>query len=596
MRASERIEAAQLTDYVGVLRRRWWIIAGVTLIGLAASVGYTVRAHKEYTATAAVEVNPTAVDNAQQQAGAAKTVVNMDNESQLVQSATVTALAAKLLHSPLTPAQLSSRISVTVPPNSQLLEVSCSYSPPAAAAACANAVAAAYLQNRAATATSQINSEIAQLNQQAQSLLNDIAALKIKMNSLPPNSPTAAGDSALSSEDTAKLHTLASEEATLEAGLGSSASSYIATKAVPPTKPSSPEKKLVLPSGTMVGLLVGLVIAIGVDRRGKLLRSDSDLDQLDLPILLDMPRLKLRPQLALASPRSKAGRGYNELAHIVTTILGDGRHILLVAGTAPGPGTGVVAANLAAVITRTYADATLVCADPAAVEPRLLGLRDGSGLAEVLAGRATVDEVARQAEEIPQLEVVGPGMDRTVALYDMRHDAAERLVGGLRQRSGYVVMEAQASGESPDAFALGPFVDSALIVVEMQRTSKADLVDCMKHFELLRVPVLGAVVLPRLQGGPAGPGPQAQASEPRVPSRPRADVRPQPPAADPADSESGADRAKLAGRRTTSDLSRPGGPGVQGKQGRLSPVTRGNGSRSGSDDVAGEPADQLRGM
>jgi capsular polysaccharide biosynthesis protein len=586
------MEAAQLTDYVGVLRRRWWIIVGAALIGLAASVGYTVHAHKEYTATAAVEVNPTAVDNAQQQAGAAKTVVNMDNESQLVQSATVTALAAKILHSPLTPAQLSSHISVTVPANSQLLEISCSDSPPTAAAACANAVAAAYLQNRAATATSQINSEIAQLNREAQGLLNDIATLKIKINSLPPNSPTAAGDSALSADDTAKLHTLASEQATLETELGSSDSSYVATKAVPPTKASSPEKKLVLPSGTMVGLLIGLLIAVGVDRRDKLLRTDSYLDQLDLPILLNMPRLNLKPQLALASPRSKVGRSYNELAQMVTTVLGDGRHILLVAGTASGSSAGVLTANLAAAITRAYADTTLVCADPAAVEPSMFGLRDGPGLAEVVAGSKTVDEVARQVDEIPQLDVVGPGLDRTAALYDMRHDAAERLVGGLRRRSGYVVMEAQASGESPDAFALGPFADSALIVVEMQRTRKGDLADCMKRFEMLRVPVLGAVVLPRLQGRPAA---QTPAREPRA-SRPRVDVRSQPTAPDPGDSESGADRGKLAGQRATAALSRHSNPGVEEKQDRHNPLNRGNGSRSGSDDVAGEPADQVGGM
>ncbi|MFZ0045041.1 MAG: Wzz/FepE/Etk N-terminal domain-containing protein [Streptosporangiaceae bacterium] len=592
-RASERTEGAQLTDYVGLLRRRWWIIVAATLIGLAASVGYTVHAHKEYTATAGVEVNPTAVNNAEQQAGAAKTAVNMDNESQLVQSATVAALAAKILHSSLTPAQLDTHISVIIPPNSQLLEISCSDSPSSAAAACANAVAAAYLQNRAATATSQINSEIAQLNREAQGLLNDIAGLKIKMNSLPPNSPTAAGDSALSADDTAKLHTLASEQATLETELGSSGSSYVATKATPPTKPSSPEKKLVLPSGTMVGLLIGLLIAIGVDRRDKLLRSDKYLDELDLPILLNMPGLNLRPQLALASPRSKVGRSYNELAQMVTTVLGDGRHILLVAGTASGPGAGVLAANLAAVITRTYADTTLVCADPAAVEPTLFGLRDGSGLAEVIAGSATVDEVARQVADIPELEVVGPGLDRTVALYDIRHEAAERLAGGLRARSGYVVMEAQASGDSPDAYTLGPLVDSALLVVEMQRTRKSDLADCMKRLEMLRVPVLGAVVLPRLQGRPAA---RTQASEPRVPSRPHPGMRSQPTAPGLDDSESGADGGKLAGRRPTAALSRPGDPGVQEKQDRHNPISKGNGSGSGSDDVAGEPADQVRGM
>ena len=450
MRASERMEPAELTDYVGVLRRRWWIILILTLVGIAASVAYVLVAPKSYTATAGVEVNPTAVNNTQQQAGAAKADVNMDNEAQLAQSATVATIAAKLLHSPLAPDALTSHVSVVVPPNSQLLEISCSASTAADAARCANDFAAAYLQNRTANATSQINSELAQLNAEAKSLLSQIAALKIKINNLPPNDPSAAGDSALSSEDSAKLHTLASQEATLQAELGSSQASYVATKAIPPAKPSSPSKKLVLPSGTIVGILLGLMVAVVVDRRDKLVRSDSFLDrQLDLPILLDMPQLKLKPQQSLASPRSKAGRAISELAHTITSMLGDGNHIVLVAGTASGPGGGVIAANLAAAITRTYADAMLVCANlQAAVEPALLGLGEGRGLAEVLTGSATVDEVARRPAEIPRLEVIGPGLDRTVGLYDMRHDIGERFASALRQRASYVVIEAQAGGVS----------------------------------------------------------------------------------------------------------------------------------------------------
>ena len=150
-----------------------------------------------------------------------------------------------------------------------------------------------------------------------------------------------------------------------------------------------------------------------------------------------------------------------KLAHTVTSILGDGSHILLVAGTAPGPGVGVIAANLSAAITRTYADATLVCADlSAAAEPYLFGLRDGPGLAEVLTGTATADEVRQPVVEIPRLEVIGPGMDKErSALYDIRHDVAERLASSLRQRGlrGY---GGTGVRESPDGFALAPFVDA----------------------------------------------------------------------------------------------------------------------------------------
>jgi capsular polysaccharide biosynthesis protein len=609
--ASERTEPAELTDYAGVLRRRWWIITCLTLVGIAASAAYLLLAPKAYTATAGVEVNPTAVNSSsQQQAGAAKTAVNMDNESQLAQSATVAAIAVKLLHSPLTPSELSSHISVSIPPNSQLLEISCTASSATEAATCANAIADAYLQNRTATATKQINSEIAQLNVEAKSLLSQIADLKIKMNSLPPNDPTAAGDAALSAEDSAKLHTLASEEAVLQAELGSSSSSYVATKATPPTKPSSPSKKLVLPSGTIVGLLLGLMLAVVVDRRDKLVRSESYLDrQLDLPILLNMPRLKLKPQVALATSRSRAGRACSELAHTVTTILGNGNHIVMIASTAPGPGAGVVAANFAAAVTRTYSDATLVCADLRdAVEPQLFGVREGPGLAEVLTGSARVNDVARQSAEIPRLEVIGPGLDETVVLYEMRHDTGDRLARSLRQRAGYVVIEAPTAGESPDAFALAPFVDAVIVVVEMQRTTRADLAACMKHFEMLRVPVLGGVVLPKFPARSvtqAHRGSQPEPAQPRDPAaRPRPDSRSQSRTPEPI-GPSSADKARPPQPTAEPQPPIPLDPiplpsldslGAQEKEARHHPTSKDQGTRSAPEAAPEESAGTARGM
>jgi uncharacterized protein involved in exopolysaccharide biosynthesis len=46
----------QLADYTGTLRRRWWLIVAVAIIGTLGAVGYFKTAHKVYTATASVYV------------------------------------------------------------------------------------------------------------------------------------------------------------------------------------------------------------------------------------------------------------------------------------------------------------------------------------------------------------------------------------------------------------------------------------------------------------------------------------------------------------------------------------------------------------
>ena len=497
-------DSLELADYLRVLRRRWWIIVGLTCLGIAVSAAYVVVAPKVYSATAAVEVTGPSNQGAQQTAGAAKTAVNMDNETQLVQSAGVATIAAKKLDSPLTPTELSKQVTVAVPANSQLLQITCRASSAAGSAACANAFAHAFLQNSASLALGQIKSQLALLNSQAASLLSQITKLNTKISNLPANDPTRAGDAAMASEDTAKLHSYANQIASLEGQEGTSAESYVATSATPPISPSSPKKALILPSGAMAGLVLGLVFAFVADRRDKRIRSATDVERLlGLPVLLSLPQRKVRPPLALVSPRSRTGQAISELAQVVSTSLGEGNHVVLVAGTSSGPATSMIAVNLASALARMHVDAVLVCGDMGTVAPQLLGLGEGRGLAELLIGSATVSEVARRPADLPRLRVITPGLDSAVTLYDLQHDVVKHLAVELRAAAHYVIIEAQSSGESADTFALAQFADAALIVVDVPRTIKSDAVACVQRLDRLRTPALGALVLPKLALRPA---------------------------------------------------------------------------------------------
>src|SRR5205085_6287773 len=180
---------------------------------------------------------------------------------------------------------------------------------------------------------------------------------------------------------------------------------------------------LALPSGLVPGLLAGLIAAFIWDRRDKRLHTPQDVERLlDLPVLLSLPRGAFSRQVALASPRSRTGRAFTELAHTVAASLGEGSHVLLVAGASPGPGASVVAANLAATLARTHSEAVLVCAALRdSVAPELFGLADGRGLAEVLAGQATVGDVARGPASAPGLWVIPPGADTSLAEYNLQY-------------------------------------------------------------------------------------------------------------------------------------------------------------------------------
>jgi capsular polysaccharide biosynthesis protein len=521
MNSSQQSDSFGVVDYTGVLRRRWWLVLVVTVICLIGAVGYVVVAPKTYTSTAAVFVSPTGADAANQVANSRTGggQVNLDTEAQVVTSGTVESMAGKLMHSSLTPYQLGKQILVTVPANSQVLDIACSASTANSAATCANDFASAYLSYRSTQAASSLATQITALKAQVNSMQKTVSTLGTEISTLPSNSPTRANDTALQRNDQTLLTSLNNQLATLEGDAANTVGGHVLTAALPPGNPTAPSKTLALPSGLLAGILLGLIAAFFWDRRDKRLHTSQDVERLlNLPVMVSLSRKAFSQQVSLASPRSRTGKSFTELAHAVAASLGEGSHIVLTAGATSGPATSVVAANLAATLARTHSEAVLVCADlDNSVAPEMFGLaEDSRGLAEVAAGRATVGEVARGPASVPGLWVIPPGADTSLAEYNLQHDTAKALTSQLRRDARYIVLEAQAGDDGADTFVLAEFADAAVLVIEAGRTTKNQANEAIRRLQRMRTPLLGAVVLapigPRVNVRPPQPLPPGLAS------------------------------------------------------------------------------------
>jgi capsular polysaccharide biosynthesis protein/MinD-like ATPase involved in chromosome partitioning or flagellar assembly len=537
---SARLDSFEISDYVGVLRRRWPTIVALTFLGALAAVAYIVVAPKSYTATASVYVTPNAANAAALLGNKTSTVVNMDNEVQIVTSASVAKLAARDLHVSLPPSALATHVSVTVPANTQILQISCSEGSPESAAKCAQAFATAYLAAREATARAKISSAIQADQAKEKALLAKVISLQAQLKTLRPGSAAAtAAHGALANVST-QLAPLRSAIASLEASTNFKAG-YIITAALRPTVPSSPRKLLVGPSGVMVGLLLGLFFAFWADRRDDDIHSAPDVERfLRVPVMLAVKQRPAGMQDSLVPHRSPTGQAFTELARATASALGDGSHVLLVVGASAGTGTSVVAANVAAALARVRSDVVLVCADQrGSLAPRLLGINpgDGRGLAELVAGTAAISDVARPCAGVARLRLILPGIDKSAA-EDMPYDASRRAVIALKDSAGYVVIDAGAATEG-GTLELAEFADTAIVVAETGGTTRADVADCVRRLDRIRTQVLGAAVLPTARWSAKSARQAMAASQPvrqsqpisRQTSRRRTDPAPMQPGA-----------------------------------------------------------------
>ena len=496
-----RPESLELSDYLGVLRRRWWIVVVLAVVGAGLAGAYVKVAPKSYTATALVQVNPVS-SNATAAAGRTSGAVNMDNEAQIAQSNTVASAAAQALHSPLQPQVLVKHISVAVPANTTFLQISCEASKPRGAAACADAFASAYLANRLNTIINSLSGQLSANQARITSISKIVATLKNHLLSLRPDDPARTTIELSVSADDALLQELENNDDNMVPQLdglnlrNNTSVGKVVTPASRPTSPSSPRKLLILPSGLLAGLLIGLLCAYLADRRDHRVHTAREIERfLDTPVLLNVAA-KAVPNNRLLSSRSMSGQAFTELAQYAAARLGDGDHVLLVAGTSAGPGCSIVAANLAATLARTRSEVVLVCADPGStVAPQLLGISDVRGLAEVLAHTATIDDVAVRPAGVSRLQVITPGLGASGAPLEIQYEHSRRLLGDLRAGSRYVIIEAQSVGVDADSFQLAEFADAVIVTVETGLTSRTDAADCLNRLDRLGTSVLGAAAV-----------------------------------------------------------------------------------------------------
>ncbi len=518
-------EYFDLSDYVGVLRRRWALILAFTLIGLVLGGAYYYVTPKKYAATVLVQVNALP-SNANQLGGRTGGPVNMDNEAQIVVSATVASIARAKLHSPLSVTGLSKQLHVAVPPNTTYLQITCTTGSADLAQKCANAFGRAYLYNRRTSSLVLINSEIKALDAQATKLENSISKLKAETGrgGLPSSSHAWGVAKLQLGTKITRLGIIENKVSSVTPFASSLAVAnsplvgQIVTPAIRPFAPVSPKKKLDLPSGLAAGLVIGLAIAYLLDWRRSRLYTAKDIQRkVDLPTIFSLTDVKAGTGSAFAPPRSRTGQTFTELAQYVGAALGDGHHVLIVTASAAESG-GTVAANLAAALARTRGDTVLICADPrGAMIPRLIGASDGRGFAELLAGTASLADVTRQTADLPNLEVITPGLDAAGAVDDMQYDKVQRIMRDLRREVRYVVIDVPSPGIDADTFSVAEFADAAILTLHAGTARATDINDCLQRLERLRTAVLAAVLLPsERKSGRAGRRSAAPIDEPYI--------------------------------------------------------------------------------
>jgi capsular polysaccharide biosynthesis protein len=418
----------------------------------------------------------------------------MDTEAQIITSTAVLEEAARGLRHTGDPQQLAERLTVTVPPNTEILDFRYRGATAVEARRGAEAFAEAYLANREAGAQAAVQGERETLETRLADLSERLQSITEAIASMPEGSAARAYNESQASTLNNQISNLGTQLDKLDA-LRLTPGRVI-TQASLPQAPTSPDPLLNLAAGGLLGLVAGVGLAVLRQRSDRYIRRSSDVDRgVAVPVLADMPVSMDPEQVRLAGPSTPEGRSYTRLRNVVTASVNNNARVVLVAGVS-GP-AGPVAANLAASLARTGEETVLVCGDvQAPTEAKLLGDHSTKGLAEVLAGQAAPRDALRRLATLPDLRVLGPGGDRDLAAELLQTAGPRTLITDLLDTAAWVVLEAPATNTGADAQTLARYADLAVLVVQTNGTTAQEVIDARSQFESMRTPVLGAVVVP----------------------------------------------------------------------------------------------------
>ncbi|MDJ0315366.1 polysaccharide biosynthesis tyrosine autokinase [Arthrobacter sp. H35-D1] len=429
----------EFRDYIHILRRNWIIIVALSLVGLLAAVAFSVLTKPLYTAQTQLFV-ATQNSGSVQDLQTGNSFIQARVSSYVVTATTPTVLQPVIdsLGLDLSPQQLATKIKATSDLKTVLVSISVNDDSPVQAAAVAHAVA---------------------------------SSLIIAVDNL--EKPADGGPSPV------KLS--------------------VVTPAFAPTAPSSPNLKINLALGFIVGLVLGVATSLVRSSLDNRVRSESDLREITgSPVLGGIPfeqEAQKDPLLSRGSVHSQRAESFRQLrTNLQFAQVSSSSKTLLVTSSLPGEGKSTTATNLA--LTMAEAGQSVVLVDADLRRPmvgKYLGLEGAAGLTTALVGEVNIKDLL-QPWGAHELHVLTSGQIPPNPSELLGSEAMSTLIKRLEEHFDAVIIDAPPLLPVTDAAVLAQKVGGVMVVVGCHIAKQPEVQKALETLKLVDAEILGVVL------------------------------------------------------------------------------------------------------
>ncbi|MGH9246791.1 MAG: hypothetical protein ACRD29_21270 [Acidimicrobiales bacterium] len=449
--------------------RHWWVLGIGTVLGLVLGNQLNRVRPPEYRSDTSVLVLPVLpAQDFGAAGGRTSAELNLETEAELVKSVRVANTVREELGTTMTPQALLSRLDVVVTENSQVLKISYLTTSPEPARAAAQAFAEAYLALRTEEAEAELERTADVLQAQLDDLEEQLREASDRAAALAEGTPERSFAEAQRGILVSQINEVNSRLIPLNA------TAVNAGEVIMNATLASDAAGFPLLSRS-VGLVAGLLLAVGaialLSRRDQPILSAADVERAtELPLLATVRVPAHRAADAPDDPETFDRLRNAVLGH--DPIL----PVLQVAGPGRNGASSVVALGLARAVARARDAVVLIVATPVSTLAPPSGPDANAGLAELLRGDATVDDVLGN-RPLEGWQVIGPGRASGELNALLQSPRLPRLLSELRERSVAAVLETSAIPASATAQITASVVGAVVVVAERRATTSSQLAE-----------------------------------------------------------------------------------------------------------------------
>ncbi len=273
--------------------------------------------------------------------------------------------------------------------------------------------------------------------------------------------------------------------------------------ATPPVKPSFPQWGLMVPGGSILGLMLGIGLALMLELMDTSMRTSRDVVRhVHVPILGTVPDLDDEEvpieQIEMAAhtaPRSMTAEAFRTIrTNLLLSSPAERQRTVLVTSAKPEEGKTAIAVNLAISIGQSGRRVLLIDANfhrPALHQ--LFGKTQIEGLSNALIGQSRLEDLVRPTD-LPNLDIVTTGPIPPNPTELLASPYLRDIILQAAHRYDQVIFDGPPVLLMSDAMVLTGAVDGVILVCRAKSSSRGVVMRAREQLERVNGRIFGAVL------------------------------------------------------------------------------------------------------